>query len=65
MASGPRTAVRRVVLPWKVSHIWSRKKPLQRGFLSHRFDVAEDGMSMGFEGVKKVETDEDDGVLYS
>jgi len=51
----------------KVSRIWSRKKPPRRDFLSPRcFDVAGAGMSIGFEGVKKVETDEDDeGVSYS
>jgi len=51
----------------KVSRIWSRKKPPRRDFLSPRcFDVAGAGMSIGFDGVKKVETDEEDeGVSYS
>jgi len=51
----------------KVSRIWSRKKPPRRDFLSHRcFDVAGAGMSIGLDGVKKVETDEEDeGVSYS
>ena len=43
------------------------KKPPRRDFLSPRcFDVAGAGISMGFDGVKKVETDEEDeGVSYS
>ena len=51
----------------KVSRIWSRKKPPRRDFLSPRcFDVAGAGMSMGFDFVKKVETEEEDeGALYS
>ena len=51
----------------KVSRIWSRKKPPRRDFLSPRcFDVAGAGMSIGFDFVKNVETDEDDeGVSYS
>lgn len=52
----------------KVSRIWSRKKPPRRDFLSPRcFDVAGAGMSMGFDFVKKVETEEEDEglLLYS
>jgi len=51
----------------KESRKWSRKKPPRRDFLSPRcFDVAGAGMSIGFDLVKKVETDEEDeGVSYS
>ena len=51
----------------KVSRIWSRKEPPRRDLLSPRcFDVAGFGMSMGFDGTKKVETDEEDErVSYS
>ena len=50
----------------KESRIWSQKKPPRRDFLSPRcFDVGGARISMGFDGVKKMETDEDEGVSYS
>ena len=45
----------------KASHIWFRKKPPRRDFFSHRcFDVAGARMPMGLDGVKEVETEEED-----
>ena len=62
MAERSRATAEPITLLQKVRSMWSQKN--RRSAIFPRFGVAGTGILMGLDGVKKVETDKEEGVSY-